>query len=91
MSLLTEEKLVEFLKSGKFCEIFGHQMETYGQSTRPDNLEIRINASTINLSSNNIESHTMKCNFCHRQTIWTKETKVWETQNEGGLENWDYP
>jgi len=89
LSLLTEEKFVEFLKSGKFCEIFGHTMESTGKAYSSMPLSITLDDKTIKLSQENITHHNQQCRFCHRRVLWTKESGTWETQYEGGLEKWN--
>jgi len=89
MTLLTEEKFVEFCKSGKLCEIFGHTMESYGQSGTTKNLSITLGGTTINLDQFIIETNSQRCKFCRRHTIYTKEDQNWRTQDEGGLKTWE--
>ena len=56
MTLLTDEKYIEFLQSGKFCEIFGHTMENKGKS-----FENEIQMTSFDV-----------CKFCHRSMTWQR-------------------
>jgi len=89
MSLLTEEKLIEFIKSGKFCEIFGHTMESYGQGGTTKNLEITLGDNTIHLDQFIIETNSQRCKFCKRHVVYRRDVNNWETQDEGGLKSWE--
>ncbi len=89
MTLLTEEKFVEFCKSGKLCEIFGHTMEDYGKGGTSKNLDITLGSQTIHLDQFIIETNSQRCKFCRRHVIYTKDSQSWRTQDEGGLKTWE--
>ena len=90
MSLLTEEKLVDFFKSGKFCEIFGHTMESMGKSYTTPSIQIKDHQGLWKevFFQEVIETNSQQCTFCHYRTVYTKGEKNWRTIKKGGLKDW---
>ena len=89
MTLLTEEKFVEFCKSGKLCEIFGHTMEDYGKGGTTKNLDITLGDNTIHLDQFIIQTNSQRCKFCKYHTVYNKDNNAWATQDKGGLKTWE--